>query len=812
MEIRRRQFLRAAGVATAAAGAGTLISGPAAAAGVHPAVAAAGPAAGGGRNRFGVNYIPSRNWWYQWYDWDPSSISGDLHAVAGLGFDHIRIQCLWPAFQPNPGLVSQTALARLAQLLDLAHGAGLDVEITLLDGYLSGFMFRPSWQQPGMDFFTDPTVLAAQELLLKSVVAKVSGHPALMGIDLGNEPDWIPYLDTISGVNGYNEPTDNSAGTAQGKAWASALLGLADQLLPGKVNVVGANANAWAGDIRVFDPPTLAAVGTVTSIHDYYYPGSQFEQVHAAEYMTELATAYATDPSRQVWVEEFGYSLTGETPAQQLATADYAEAVVRNLMTCGNLFGWAIWASHVIDPALTGFNASEYHFGMLDLSNNPTPLGQRIAALIAEFRASPPPVANRSTALVIPDGVTATYDTVGKYFFQLILQGGIRPALVLESRASDSSYLAARGITTLVQTSDVSSFLASLPAAQLSQTYNNTGITNAGNADNGNFDGAGNSYPATQLASAGFTPGATVAAAGTRFTWAAQPDTFDNLAGPGRPVLLSGPPGAAAVALLGAASYGPYTGKATVTYTDGSSDTPALTLSDWTLNQNSQAPSGDNQIAAKVTSLNSYGGAPDTSDAYIFATKLPVDSSKQVARLALPGAQPSGTTSITVSVTLGQTNNGNGLSQVECGDGMTQPVTAGGQSARETVQPNDLNMYFQFATGLASNGHFTADFTVTYFDQGTAAWQLQYDSNDPSAPVNGAYKSAGSVQQQNTGTWKTAQLTVTDARFAGRQNCGADFRISAATPVIIHSVAVTVSGSGVLPDSVPHVFAVAFGS
>lgn len=57
-----------------------------------------------------------------------------------------------------------------------------------------------------------------------------------------------------------------------------------------------------------------------------------------------------------------------------------------------------------------------------------------------------------------------------------------------------------------------------------------------------------------------------------------------------------------------------------------------------------------------------------------------------------------------------------------------------------------------------------------------------------------------------------AQLTATDARFAGRQNCGGDFRIFAATPVIIHSVEVTVSGSGVVPDSVPHVFAIAFGS
>ncbi|MEU5783376.1 hypothetical protein [Micromonospora lupini] len=38
--------------------------------------------------RFGVNYVPSRNWWHCWLDWDPDSILADLRAVAGLGLDH----------------------------------------------------------------------------------------------------------------------------------------------------------------------------------------------------------------------------------------------------------------------------------------------------------------------------------------------------------------------------------------------------------------------------------------------------------------------------------------------------------------------------------------------------------------------------------------------------------------------------------------------------------------------------------------------------------------------------------------------------
>src|SRR5690348_6417098 len=93
--------------------------------------------------RYGVNYLPSRDWWYAWVDWDQDAIALDLDAIAGLGVDHVRIQCLWPVFQPNPAHVSPALLTRLVRLLDLAGERGLSVCPTVLDGWLSGFDFRP---------------------------------------------------------------------------------------------------------------------------------------------------------------------------------------------------------------------------------------------------------------------------------------------------------------------------------------------------------------------------------------------------------------------------------------------------------------------------------------------------------------------------------------------------------------------------------------------------------------------------------------------------------------------------------------------
>ena len=71
------------------------------------------------RHRFGVNYTPSKNWWFCWNNWDADPIKRDLDAIAALGADHLRILLIWPYFQPNPRWVSPLHLERLDQLLTL---------------------------------------------------------------------------------------------------------------------------------------------------------------------------------------------------------------------------------------------------------------------------------------------------------------------------------------------------------------------------------------------------------------------------------------------------------------------------------------------------------------------------------------------------------------------------------------------------------------------------------------------------------------------------------------------------------------------
>jgi predicted alpha-1,2-mannosidase len=204
------------------------------------------------------------------------------------------------------------------------------------------------------------------------------------------------------------------------------------------------------------------------------------------------------------------------------------------------------------------------------------------------------------------------------------------------------------------------------------------------------------------------------------------------------------------------------------------------------------APDGTATVNVTVSAANNAKQGFD-SVIPITLTSTPAVS---LPRLDLPIAVVGPGDTARTCTTLGAANVDNGLTQVETsGDGVTTPVTVGGQSGRQTVErvPGGLHMYFRLDSRIASNGNFSTTFTFNYYDSGTNSWTLQYDAHGGSA-----YTRALAVTNQGTNTWKTATVTVDNAGFAQRQNARSDFRIASAGPVTIHSVQTTVSGPGVL--------------
>jgi len=112
-------------------------------------------------------------------------------------------------------------------------------------------------------------------------------------------------------------------------------------------------------------------------------------------------------------------------------------------------------------------------------------------------------------------------------------------------------------------------------------------------------------------------------------------------------------------------------------------------------------------------------------------------------------------------------------------DGNTQIVNVGGMLCRENVTLNhDYHFYFSVDDSVIFQGnHPELDITIHYYDSGTGLLKLQYDSSDTAPFPDDVYKSAGTVNLTNTGTWQQHTFHITDAYFGNRQNGGTDFRV-----------------------------------
>jgi hypothetical protein len=91
----------------------------------------------------------------------------------------------------------------------------------------------------------------------------------------------------------------------------------------------------------------------------------------------------------------------------------------------------------------------------LDQQNRVKPLGRTLSKLAEEWRTNPPAVISRPVALVIPDkGLSKKGDaadwSIAKQYMDAVSRG-LRPAIVLESRSGDKTYLKDRGIEELIK-------------------------------------------------------------------------------------------------------------------------------------------------------------------------------------------------------------------------------------------------------------------------------------------------------------------------------------------------------------------------
>lgn len=122
-----------------------------------------------------------------------------------------------------------------------------------------------------------------------------------------------------------------------------------------------------------------------------------------------------------------------------------------------------------------------------------------------------------------------------------------------------------------------------------------------------------------------------------------------------------------------------------------------------------------------------------------------------------------------------------GLEPIHVEDGPLTVVETNGVACWEIV-PAGAARYLYFAVDDAFGRTLERGCRVTceFLDRGEGELGLEYDSTDPTAPLDGAYKAAPPVtRRHDSGAWREQTWVLTHARFAGRQNGGADLRLYA---------------------------------
>ncbi len=301
------------------------------------------------RHRFGVNYTPSKNWWFCWNEWDADSIRRDLDAIAALGADHLRILLVWPYFQPNPKWVSPLHLERLDQLLTLMGQHNLDAVVTAFTGQLSGWFFLPPFNKAGSAFYSDDAIWSAQEIFIRALAGVMNGKSNIIGFDFGNE------------IN-----TCWSAEPSVGDAWMRKMFSLMEGVSPGHVHVNGVDELPWF-EVTTFSPQALAA-RPMPTMHCYpYWSGSlKFggpmdpPSIKLMAANATLIRSYAADPRKPVWAEEFNTCIEALNEKQQ---AEWLEKAVLAAIDSG-VSWFTYWDSHDVDRKFE-FNSLEYSLGLL---------------------------------------------------------------------------------------------------------------------------------------------------------------------------------------------------------------------------------------------------------------------------------------------------------------------------------------------------------------------------------------------------------------------------------------------------------------
>ncbi|MEU4245593.1 glycoside hydrolase family 3 C-terminal domain-containing protein [Actinoplanes sp. NPDC026619] len=258
-----------------------------------------------------------------------------------------------------------------------------------------------------------------------------------------------------------------------------------------------------------------------------------------------------------------------------------------------------------------------------------TAAGSTVTATVTLPNPGPVPLTGVTLAVSAPAGWTAAPD--GPATFSSVAPGRtVRASWTLTAPDRPGTYDVTAGATFRSASGPATASAVqtvSLPFPSLASAYGNVGVSDDAQPAAGNLDGGGYSYSAQALAIA---PGGVVHQDGLTFTWPeSAAGSADNVVAGGQTIELTG--SGTKLGLLGTGVSGTASGPATVTYTDGTTQTSTITFTDWYAN----SPPAAGAIVTSLAYHNTATG-PRVRKVSLYYTSIALDPAKTVRYLTLP--------------------------------------------------------------------------------------------------------------------------------------------------------------------------------
>ncbi len=388
----------------------------------------------------GVNYWPRRKAMYWWSDFDGGEVAEEFAMIRELGLTHVRLFLLWESFQPEPDRIDSRALGNLRSVCDLAADVGLKLQPTFFTGHMSGPNWAPDWmlsdaprppegrplvslsrRTPSpksiFNIYTEPFVIKAEELQLRTICGELRDHPAVWAWSLGNEPDLF-----------CQPPT-----ALAGQAWVARMVETIRKVDPIRPVLIGLHGVSLHADVG-FRIDQIAQVTDISVMHGYSIYDRTARHPLDPDYVPFTCALTAALAGRGVLYEEFG--LCTHIPNQPSSYrrvplpfgvelnqffsseedgAEFYRQVLPRLQRVGGLgaFAWcfADYIPELWDRPPCDFFIHERSFGLFRADGSLKPVGEAVG----EFAKTRPTIRDPERTITLPISPDAYYQDPAEF-------------------------------------------------------------------------------------------------------------------------------------------------------------------------------------------------------------------------------------------------------------------------------------------------------------------------------------------------------------------------------------------------------------